>query len=495
MSGGRLERLRDWTVRLGVPVAVVVAVMAVFFGEQLGIDHEVSLLTPAAVRGEALPVRAVVLGGRSRPAGPQILSLPVDVSLLAADGRVLVTRRLPASPAGGADGSVPIPADAPDSVVLRAIARLDGRGVATASRRFDLRRPARPEALLGRVAHETAHFSLGPIELTFEGPAPSVLEPRVVGGACVPEAPCEIVVHVGAPAARVRFAPSATITPGAALDEATEGLARLELTVHGPEAQVELEALAGERVVARRAIRLPVALATPGLVVEDRARVAPGRAPALRVLVLGDRPGVIVDAYAGGRWRATGSVAPRDGPFAAPIALEPGVHLLQVHTDPFSSSRAATRLVATRDVPAADALRALAALGGDPPEAIPPGPDELRFAWSAASIEAGHYELPAPVRGYEADRAALEARQRTLRVAALAAMALGLLVLVVVFLRRGVGAALEAQRVMEATGDPELASARHRRRTLLSALALVGTMLLAFLAAGAMIVARARLLE
>ncbi len=485
----------DWIVRLGVPLAVLVTVLAVFFGEELGVDHEVSLFTGAARRGHPMPIRAVVLTGLHRPEGPALASLPVDVTLRAPEGAELGRTRLGASPAGGADGAIAIPADAPDVVELRAVARLEGRGVATATRRLDLREVPAPETLEGRLAHGTAHFSEGPIELTFEGPAPSVLATRVVGGACVPEHPCEVLVHVGAPGARVRFAPSPAISPGAAPAAPTAGLARLVVTVHGPEAQILLEALKDDLVVARRAVRLPVALATPGVTIADRLRVPDGGAPSIHAMVLGDRPGVIVDGYAEGRWIATASVTPRDTAFEPPLALGPGVHLLQVHTDPFTATHAATRFVATRAVSIDRALAALAALGGDLPEEVPPGPDELRFAWSAASLEVGHYELPAPVRGYEQDLAALVARQRLLRTVALVAMGLGLVVLVLVFLRRGISAALEAQRVMEATGDPELASARHRRRTLLSALAIVATVVLAFLAAGAMIVARARLLE
>ena len=78
--------------------------------------------------------------------------------------------------------------------------------------------------------------------------------------------------------------------------------------------------------------------------------------------MLGDRPGVIVDAYADGLWEATSSVTPRDTPFEAPVALAPGLHLVQVHTDPFSSARSATRFVATRGVSLDAALARLADL-------------------------------------------------------------------------------------------------------------------------------------
>ncbi|MEZ4337230.1 MAG: hypothetical protein R3B82_11445 [Sandaracinaceae bacterium] len=494
MSGAK-RAVWEWALRLVVPLAVLIAVLAVFFGEEMSIDHEVSLFSGAARRGAPLPVRAVVLTGLERPEGPELVSLPVEVTLRATDGRTLVEAHLGASPAGGADGVLTIPDDAPDVVELRAVARLEDRGVATATRRLDLREHPAPATLEGRLAHGTAHFSEGPIELTYEGPAPSVLSSRVVGGACVPETPCEILVHVGAPAALVRFAPSPAVGLGAAPDAPTEGLARLVVTVHGPEAQVLLEAVRDDLVVARRAVRLPVALATPSLVVDDRLHVPEGGAPTTRVEVLGDRPGVIVDAWADGEWEATSSVTPRDTPFEPPLTLRPGLHLLQVRTDPFSSTRAATRFVATRDLSLDAALARLAALGADRPDEVPPGPDALRFAWSAASLETGHYELPAPIRGFDQDRAALDGRQRTLRIAALVAMTLGIVVLVLVFVRRGVDAAREAQQIMAATGDPELSSDRHRRRTLLSALLIVATVTLAFVAAGAMIVARARLLE
>ncbi|MBX3269348.1 MAG: hypothetical protein KF729_03755 [Sandaracinaceae bacterium] len=493
---GRLARAREWAIRLGVPLAVLAAVLAAFYGELLGIDDEISIVIGQARRGRPLPVRALVLAGIARDEGPELVSLPVELTLRATDGRVLVAAPLAPSPAGGADGVVGIPPDAPDALVLVAVARREGRAVARVTHAISLARAPAAPALVGRLAHSTAHFLEGPLELTVAGPEPSALAARVAGGACVPEARCEVLVHVGAPAALVRFAPSPAITVHETPRAPTDGLTGVVVEVHGPEAHVVLEAVRDGAVVARRALQLPVALATPGLAIEDRARLARDRAPVLSVHALGDRPGLVVDAYdAEGYWIATGSVPRADAPFPAPFALGPGVHRLQVRADPFSAARAASRVVASDDVPLERALAALHALGGDPPDAVPPGPPALRFAWAAAAVEVGHYELPEPVRGYEQDRAAHEARQRTLRLAALVAMGLGIAVLVVALMRRGIDAALEAQRVMDATGDPELQSARHRRRTLLSAATLVGAALCAFVAAAAMVVLRARLLE
>lgn len=489
-----LRRIADWSVRLGLPLAVLATVMAVFFGERLGIDHELQLFTPPhAEAGELLPVRIVLLTGLARPSGPRLASAPVGLTLRGPDGEVLAEATLAASPAGGADGAIRIPEDAPRRVALRAVARVEGRGVATATRSFELGRGERVAELGARTAHAMQHFELGDVEVVGDAVPPSRFAVRVVGGACVPETTCEVLVWVGDPRAAIRVAPAASIAIEASHDEETSGLARVALTVHGPEARVMLEALRGSVVVARRSVRLPIAFATPGLTIDDRIG---DENAVLSVTALGDRPGVIVDAYRRGVWRRTGSVELTGAPFALPFeALGSGVWRLQVRTGPFSSAPSASRFVAV-GIDADEAVARLQRLAGEHEGAeVPAGPDELRLAWAAAALETEHRELPAAVRGLEADHEALVSRRRTLRIAALVAIVLGLIVVIVVFLRRGVDAALEAQRVMEATGDPELASARHRRRTLLSALAIAATGLLAFLGAAALIVARAHLLE
>jgi len=497
VSDSRLKRIADWTARLGLPAAVLIILLAVFFGEQISIHHELSLLAPSsAVRGQSLPVRVMVLTDLAATTGPRIVSLPVDVTLRAndADGPVLLEQRLEASPAGGADGVIQVPSDAPSTVVLRAVGHLEGRGVATVSRVFELDEPGAGAEMVGRLAQATAHFSEGALELVPWQVAPSILTSRVVGGACVPESPCELLVRVGAPAALIRLAPTPAITVHQSPSSPAEGLVRVVFTVHGPDAEVTVEASRDSVVVARRSVRLPVALATPGLVVRQRLRPP----TELELNLVGEPPGLIVDAYAGGRWLQTGSIVPGDGPIAMPFGLDgpspSGLWRLQVRTDPFSARRAASRIF----LGGLDVDEGIAELNrlADAPDASPPdGPDELRFAWAAAAMEIGHYDLPETTRGFREDQDTLDQRRRTLRLAALVAMVLGLLVLAVLLLRRGFGAAREAQRVMEATGDPALASASHRRRTLLSALAIVATMLLAFVAATAMIIARAHLLE
>jgi hypothetical protein len=164
---------------------------------------------------------------------------------------------------------------------------------------------------------------------------------------------------------------------------------------------------------------------------------------------------------------------------------------VQVRADAFSSDRAAVRTFLVRER-GESAERAVERAGI---EEVPGASPELRLAWAAARTEEELSSLPARVSGRAADEARVEARRNTLRIAALIALALGLVIAAVAFFRRGVGAALEAQRIMDATGDPALASASHRRRTLASALILVLTLLLALLGAATLIVARAHLLS
>ena len=164
MSGSRLKRISDWTVRLGLPLAVLGTVIAVFLGEEMGIDHELNLVTPPhAARGEALPIRALVFGRLGAPEGPALERVPVEVTLRGPGGATIATTTLEPTAAGDVEGALAIPADAPDHVALRAVAVRDGHGLATATRWFDLSEPPAPSPLVGRAAYATQHLRLGPI--------------------------------------------------------------------------------------------------------------------------------------------------------------------------------------------------------------------------------------------------------------------------------------------------------------------------------------------
>lgn len=481
--------MADRTVRVAVPLAVLAIVIAVFVGERIRIDHELQLVVPPAIApGATLPARALLFEGIEDPAGPRFASAPVELRLLDSRGRVRARAELAPSPIGGADGTLEVPADLAGRLVVHAIARVAGEPVASVRTPIEVTRDPPEAPLLGRMAMPLQHFELGAIE----GSAPP--EPfavRVVGGACVPEQPCGLVVHVGEPAASIRVAPSASVTPGAPSTEGeTSGLVRLPVVVHGPEARAELLASRAGVEVGRRWLQVPVALATPALAPGPRI-FAQGQAVTLDVRTLGEPRAVVADVYRGGLWSRTASFAPaRPGSIGA---LPPGLWRVQVHADPFSAERSLVRTLLVRDRGESARAAVDRALAGR--DRVPPGAPELRLAWATARSEDRLYALPEGVSGRAADEARVEARRSTLRIAALLALVLGLVIAAVVFLRRGVGAALEAQRIMDATGDPALSSVSHRRRTLLSALLLVATLLFALLGAATLIVARARLLD
>ncbi len=486
----RLRRAADLSVPVGVPVAVFAVVLAVFLGERASIDHELQLIAPAAAPpGGTVALRAFPFERLQAIDGPYLASVPVEVRLVDADGRVRARVELSPALAGGAEGALALPDGVRGALTLEAIARLDGEPVASARAPIEVGADAPLAPLEGRLATELQRLALGPVLPTADPALP--LEVRVEGGACIPEQPCRVLVDVGEGPTTVELEPSASVTPSPA-PQPVRGLVARAAVVHGPEGRTELVARRQGVEVARRSIQLPVALATPAVVVSERLLEA-GQSVRLAVQLLSPRPGVALDVYRDGRWTVAASVAPSGDAVDASI-LEPGLHRLQVHVDPFRSDRAAVRVVAVREPGETDeaALARVAAALGQP--LPPPGPMDLRLAWLTASDEDAMHIVPPPVSGLADDQARLEARRALLRTAALVALALGLLVAAVLFSRRGVEAALQAQRVMDATGDPELTSRQHRRRTLLSALAIVATVLLAFLGAAALIVARGRLL-
>lgn len=460
-----------------MPLAVLAVVLAMLAVEHASIDHELALVIPgAAAPGSIVPARALLFDRLDAPEGPRLTSAPVELSLADDTGAVRARTTLAASPAGGAEGAIELPSDLAGRVRVVAVARVDGEAVASVRTSLEVR-PDPPRLVpTARLASPLQQLELGPIRGSVRA-----LDARVVGGACVPEEPCELLVHCDPPAA-LALAEAASLT--VRTREAEGGLARFEVVVHGPEARSSIVAMRNGEEIARRAIQLPVALATPAVEVSPRA-VARSDEVRVRARVLGDRPAVLVQAFRDGVWARTGSLPPSGRATALPFELPPGVWHLQFHGDPFSAERSAVRVVVV----------------GDPPEAVelaapaPPGPEELRLSWAAAAREEAIHPLPDEVSGRADDLARLSARRRALRIATAVALALGLVVAAALVSLRGLEAAREAHEVMRATGDPELASARHRRRTLLSALALVAAAILAFVGAAALIVARTHLVE
>jgi hypothetical protein len=283
----------------------------------------------------------------------------------------------------------------------------------------------------------------------------------------------------------------------------TNGVVRLAVTTHGPEAQVTLQAEREGVVVATRALRLPVALGVAAL----HAPVRVLRAQARPQLGLdADETGCIVDLFREQRWLQGASLRQCRGGEAWPSALEPGVWRAQLRRDPFASESASAFAfyvrAAGRDAAAALQQIAGAALEYDASDALAravaadPNAFAASFeptaAYLLAVLDAGVIALPAPVSSYPRAiaRAQLERdrlRALSLLVLAACALALGLLVL-----QRGLRAAAEASRVMEAAGEDPRRLERQRARMALHVLATVTSLLLAFVAIAVYMIVRGR---
>lgn len=472
-----MRRAFDIALRILVPLGVLAIVLAVFFGEQAYVDHELQLVVDRQVAPGPLAVRAIVLEGLEAPEGPRVIAAPVELTLRDAADRVVSRARLASSVASGADGSIDIPADAQGMLRLSGAVMLDGGAAATAQTELEVRAERSP-----RPTERTRDVHVVESQSPLSDTGISL---RIVGGACVPETRCELLARIADRPVELRLSPTPSVEPIGPASGRGPGLIRLAVRTHGPDAMAELVATVDgqERLYG---LQLPVGMATPIVRV---AAIVPARVP-LEVEALPDRPGLIVDAFRDGRWVRTGSVPRERGRFDAPFApLEPGLWRIQVRTDPFGSNHAATRTVVVLGAgqTEADAARLAAHAAGEEP--IEGGLD-----WALAGLDHDVYTMPSAVSGYDGDLRALEERRWILRVIAAVALLLGTLLAGAYFVRRGLDAAIEAQRVMDLTGDPELSSEGHRRRTVATALLISAAALFAFVCAAAIIIARARLL-
>jgi hypothetical protein len=394
---------------------------------------------------------------------------PIDVSLESASGQRLAHVELEPSRAGIHDsaGELTLPNLEGATWTLDARTRVGDRPV-SAKARVHVTATSPPRALEERSLRVLQQFSEGPIVAAPNEVAPSSLRVRIAGGACVPELPCHAFVHVGEPAARIRIESNSAVSeiaspPSAAaaisgdvpIPATTTGVVELSFVTHGPEAELWLTAERDGRKVARRAVRLPIAMAA--LHLETSALMyGPSEVPRLRVP--GSDEGCIVDAFADGQWERTGSLARCDRDTALPFALPPGMHRLQVRRDPFSSDTCGVALIILRGAESqTDALSALAlaARALDPDDPIvraaidrPASIDRASAGYLAALLERGIATLPAPVTGYADELAEQQRRQARLRNLSLFALALGALALVLSVGRRGLSAGARAREFL-----------------------------------------------
>jgi hypothetical protein len=323
----------------------------------------------------------------------------------------------------------------------------------------------------------------------------------VAGGACVPEQPCRLALWVGSPAAAVHVQSNSTLSvlPEAVRGSAeTHGVVMFDVTTHGPEAELWLIAERAGQRVARRAVRLPIAMgalsAAPSQRVLSHSRELSLYSPAAS-------GGCIVDAFQHGRWSETGSLPACDKPGRLPFELGPGLWRLQLRRDAFSEQTAGVTsvYVRTADEPAQQMAAAWAH------EAQQLAPDD-RFAnacvahpercsdantleYLAATAEIGLLALPRPVTSYAARLERAREQAVRMRWLALAALSLGAVGLVLSVGRSGVSAGVRASLLF--LDDPR-AARRARLRSLLLTAASALSLLLVFALLALYVLARGR---
>jgi hypothetical protein len=331
----------------------------------------------------------------------------------------------------------------------------------------------------------------------------------------VPEQTCRALVHVGSPAASLRVEPNSALTPSPEAvrpSAATSGVVELNFVSHGPEAELWLIAERDGHRVARRAVRLPVAMASMSVETE-RLIHEPGVAVRMRASP-GDE-GCIVDAFQSGNWLHTGSLARCDAYSELPFQpLAPGIVRLQARHDAFSAQTAGVAVVYLRgpaESPAqvAHAL-ARAAVRVDPSDGLASmmangaaassdsaargesgaAPEPTALAYMAALLEEGIIEPPAAVNGYADSVARMRESQGRLRTMSLLALALGALALALSIGRRGLEAGARASALLlRESRDPGLGR-RTRLRSLALVVASVLSLMLVFAVIGLYVLAR-----
>jgi hypothetical protein len=497
---------RNWMflLRYAAPALAALALVLVMAGEQAGLDEELHLIIPArAVPGQRLPVRALLYTQLRATEGPSLHAQPVDVALETSSGRVVSHSRLSVSRAGTADceGELSIPEQA-GVLRVRALTYVEDRAVRAQTQLIVAElAPAPPPE--GRSLRALQQFAEGAVIAEPGALAPASLRVRVAGGACVPELPCRAFVHVGEPAASIRVEANSALTPAPATSRAsaaTSGVVELSFVTHGPEAELWLIAERAGQRVARRAVRLPIAMAASA-VQTSALLYAADETPHLRVP--GAEEGCIVDAFSAGHWLRTGSLSRCDRDNALPFsALPPGIHRLQVRRDPFSAQSAGVASVVVR-APGETPAHSVTALAHAAEQLDAQDPvvqaclrdaacadDSAAPGYLAALLEAGVIEPPRAVTGYAESLAQLRERQGRLRNLSLLALGLGAISLVLSIGRRGLRAGARASDLLGRESLDPAFGRRARVRSLLLVLASMLSLALVFVVIALYVLAR-----
>ena len=368
-SGARHDRPRGArAIAIGAPAAAALTLSMLVLSSQQELDAELQLEAEnEAVAGAPLALRARLYAGLSRIEGPSLVAAPCKVELSSADGTLLARSWLRAGLGPSLEGALVVPATLRGRATLRAVAGLGERR----EQRPTVERELRAAAALHssttpspRALAPLQRFAVGPLRTSGDAPAPNALRVRVRGGVCAPEAPCELLVHVGEPAASLELRSTASVTPDEASAQPgrmTAGVLALRLVVHGPEAVTELAVTRAGLRVGSLALRLPVALGTArALAPQGLSR----EGEHLHIALSSADRDCIADVFRDGRLHDTLTLHECATGASLPRALAPGATRVQLRRDPFDSEHAAVVSVYARAAGESDAaaLAGLAAI-------------------------------------------------------------------------------------------------------------------------------------
>jgi hypothetical protein len=447
-------------------------VYAMVVSERASLTHALQLAAPeSTLPGAEIPLRAYVLEGIGLGEMPSLTEASVEVELR--DGETtLGSVPLRASSTRTSEGALRAPAEA-GRFELFAEARIGGARIATVRRPLEVAADAPAAPLLAHLTSPLAQFTLGPLVVEPSALPPPRFEVRVEGGVCVPDQPCGVLVDFGEDGHELRVVPGAAVREAGPIEREGRTLRAL-VQVTGPEGDAELVALSGGLPVARRSVRLPVALATPWLSLPEPF-VRGGRL-IMEVAPPPGRRALIADVSRDGRFVRSITLPNGDldaaGRRSVDLSFEglpEGIYRVSLRADPFPTDHAADRLVRLGTAAAPFDVE---------------GP--LAFAFAAAEREGEGLALPAPESGLEGDRAALEDRRRVVRGLAVAAMLVATIVLVLAVMRRGLASDAVAAAVLRAAGAEE----QHVRRQRLTLALTIAALAFALLAGVALLTAR-----
>lgn len=434
--------------RIYAACAIAGLALAVVMFAELTMDApcEVVLVAPeSAMAGESVPVRVDVLAREFAFRDVPRLDVPVRLELRDARGAVVASSAL-TSVASSSYGALALPRGALGALTLRAVVvgENDYAGEFAEKPFFAGRKPppllTRPRSLVSLP--------------------PSV---RIGGGACVPEAPCELLVAEDAQ--RASLLPTGSLASCDDPARFQDGFARFCGVVHGPDARACFAGPEqGPSDVDCETSAAPIPVVLGQVAMTPRRSVVPVRTEAEFDLFNSDSSGVVfVDVFEDERWvRATHArienAAELRGSFRLPLD-HAGRFCVQAYSPGSWGTSVPTRCVSV--VEGALAEETLA----------------LRFDLAGSELDA--LVLPEPVNGVDVANERIEAQKGRIRYVALAIVVVLAAVIALETRRRTRDAAFLARRVMAEAGED---AAVTRKRAARDRVEVAGVTLLVFLA-------------